>query len=74
MAIEKKCKELGLEQYIHTFAPTAGFKCCCDSCGNDTKRWIRSMVKNHKISCSTARDVWKACIKDMPQPNPVTDL
>jgi hypothetical protein len=34
------CERFNLVEYIHTYAPTGNFKCCCDSCGNDTKWFL----------------------------------
>jgi hypothetical protein len=35
------CEMFKIDEYNHTFAPTAQIKCCCDSAGNDTKTFTR---------------------------------
>ena len=61
------CVECNLSEYVHTFAPTAQFKCACDSCGNDNKQWLRQEELSGNIRASSA---WLAfvALKQMPSP------
>lgn len=74
MGLIKQRKKLGLSEVIHTFAPTAGFKCEADSNGNTGKEWIRDSVKNGIIdNITTAQKVFVACRDLMPKPKPATN-
>ena len=35
--LSKICNKLDVDEFIHTYAPTACFKCCCDSARKDIK-------------------------------------
>jgi len=61
----------GLDYLIHTFAPTSNFKCCCDACGADTKRWYRRQEMNQKTRCSNTLQLFLYLARYMPQPQEV---
>jgi hypothetical protein len=62
------CTQFNLERLIWTHAPTAQFKCCCDSCGNDTKVWLRKEVRTKGQDLTNAWECFKHIDKHMPQP------
>jgi hypothetical protein len=55
-------------EVLHTFAPTAQFKCCCDSCGNDTKSWLRKQELSGNIRVTNAWSAFKEMHANMGQP------
>jgi hypothetical protein len=57
-----------LEVVIDTKAPTAGFKCCCDSNGNDTKADMRKDEISGKVRAKDAFQVFVHLDKNMPPP------
>ena len=57
------CDEFNLDNIIHTYAPTAGFKCICDSAGFTTKRILREGERSGKFRCERAIDCYKELIK-----------
>jgi hypothetical protein len=65
------CKTPGVkieEEYIHTFAPTSQFKCCCDSAGNDDKVEIRRLEVSGQVRATNAWEVCCALRDHMPPP------
>ena len=62
------CDDYDLDYLIHTFAPTSNFKCCCDACGADTKRWYRKAEMDEKDRCSDALQCYLLLANYMPQP------
>jgi hypothetical protein len=58
----------GLLEYIHTFAPTAQFKCCCDSSGNDTKAFARREEVAQNLRATNAWELFQYLDQNMPQP------
>ena len=62
-------KELKITEILHTYAPTAQFKCCCDSAGSDTKSYIRKAEIAGNIRANSA---WEVCMylhEHMPKPD-----
>jgi hypothetical protein len=67
------CQRCGwIAEFVHTYAPTAGFKCCCDAAGNDTKSFMRKAEQAGKVRASDAFKVFRFLDKHMPQPAPAT--
>ena len=62
------CDEFNVDNLIHTFASTSNFKCCCDACGADTKRWYRKAEMDEKDRCSDALQCYLLLANHMPQP------
>jgi hypothetical protein len=62
------CDDLDLSFLIHNFAPTSNFKCWCDSCGGDCKKWYRNEEKAGNIRCVSAFEVYIEVASKMPQP------
>jgi hypothetical protein len=62
------CDDFDLDYLIHTFAPTSNFKCCCDACGADTKRWYRKAEMDEKDRCTNALECFLLLANHMPQP------
>ncbi len=65
------CSMYSLEYVEHTYAPTANFKCSCDSSGADTKRVLRA----HEVAgigehCWNGYMVYKYLKENMPAPAP----
>ena len=62
-------KELpNINEIVHTFAPTAQFKCCCDSAGNDTKAYMKRAERNGTARANSGGEVFKH-LYHMPQPD-----
>lgn len=62
-----------LDHVVHTFAPTANFKCCVDSAGADTKATYKRYELNGKGDhCYTAYMVYKMLLANMREPQPRT--
>ena len=53
------CELFNLSEYVHTYAPTGQFKCCCDSAGNDTKAFMRRNEIDGKVRATNAWDVFR---------------
>ena len=68
-AMTDYCDDFDLEFLIHTYAPTSNFKCCCDACGADTKRWYRKEEMRETNRCSTALECFLFLANKMPQPS-----
>ena len=67
------CDRHDLINVVHTYAPTANFKCCCDAAGADTKRFYRQYELNSGGDhCGNAYMVYKLLAERMPQPPPPT--
>ena len=62
------CDDFNLDYLIHTYAPTSNFKCCCDACGADTKRWYKRAELNEKDRCADAFQCYTLLANYMPQP------
>jgi hypothetical protein len=62
------CEEWGVDEYVHTFAPTGNFKCCCDSVGNDAKRFLHESETRAWCRCIDAWECFDYCYKKMPPP------
>jgi hypothetical protein len=62
--------EVNINEIIHTFAPTAQFKCCCDSAGSDTKTFMRRAEQASKVRANNSWQVFKYLHDNMPKPNP----
>ena len=62
------CGDCNIGEVLHTFAPTAQFKCCCDSCGNDTKSWLRKQELSGNIRVTNAWSAFKELHANMGQP------
>jgi hypothetical protein len=58
---------LNVHEIVHTFAPTAQFKCCCDSAGNDTKAYMKRAERNGSARANSGWEVFKH-VFHMPQP------
>jgi len=59
MAASFICEKCDMESYIHTFAPTAQFKCCVDACGNDTKLYMRRLERSAGNVNGHAFNAWE---------------
>lgn len=61
---------MDLDYLIHTFAPTSNFKCCCDACGADTKKWYKKqeMLEVNDTRCSNSLELFLLFANKMPQP------
>ena len=68
-AMTDYCDEFDLDFLIHTYAPTSNFKCCCDACGADTKRWYRKEEMRESDRCSSALECYLLLANKMPQPS-----
>ena len=68
-AMTDYCDEFDLDFLIHTYAPTSNFKCCCDACGADTKRWYRKEEMRESERCSSALQCYLLLANKMPQPS-----
>ena len=68
-AMTDYCDEFDLDFLIHTYAPTSNFKCCCDACGADTKRWYRKEEMRESDRCSNALQCYLLLANKMPQPS-----
>ena len=71
--VARVCDELGLDEYLHYFAPTASFKTNVDAFGGDTKTFIAKGERRENFRCKTAEDVYLECKNNMPQPRKVSD-
>jgi hypothetical protein len=71
--VARLCDELGLEEYLHHFAPTASFKTNVDAFGGDTKFYVTKQERRELFRCQTAEDVYLQCRDGMPQPRIVND-
>jgi hypothetical protein len=71
--VARLCDELGLEEYLHHFAPTASFKTNVDAFGGDTKSYITKGERRELFRCQTAEDMYLQCRDGMPQPRIVSD-
>ena len=63
-----------LISYIHVYAPTAQFKCCCDSCGNDTKMCMRRLERSGVVRATNAWEVFQSLKMQMPLPSAKKDI
>ena len=61
--------ETNIQEIIHTYAPTAQFKCCCDSAGSDTKSFMRRAEQNDQVRATNAWEVFAYLHDNMPKPN-----
>ena len=59
--VARVCDELGLDEYLHHFAPTASFKTNVDAFGGDTKTFIAKGERRENFRCKTAEDVYLEC-------------
>ena len=67
------CDEIGLDNVVHTYAPTANFKCLVDSSGADTKRVYRDYEKDSgEDHCGNGYMVYKMLVERMGPPSPAT--
>ena len=68
--VSRICDQFNLKGIVWTWAPTANFKCACDACGSDTKRFYRryeaSGLHEH---CYNAYMVYKLMRDNMSVPN-----
>ena len=62
--------ETNINEIIHTYAPTAQFKCCCDSAGSDTKTFMRRAEKAGQVRANNTWEVFVYLHDNMPQPDP----
>ena len=62
--------ETNIQEIIHTYAPTAQFKCCCDSAGSDTKTFMKRAERNGQVRATTSWEVFVYLHANMPKPNP----
>ena len=62
--------ETNINEIIHTYAPTAQFKCCCDSAGSDTKSFMKRAEKAGQVRANTTWDVFVYLHGHMPKPDP----
>jgi len=68
------CDKVDLFRVVHTYAPTADFKCLVDSSGADIKTYYRQFEKmvsgDH---CVSSYMVYKMLVERMGQPTSATD-
>ena len=62
------CANNNIDEMVHTYAPTAQFKCCCDSAGNDTKMFMKRAERAENVRATNGWEVFKYLHTNMPEP------